>query len=76
MLELTLITEMVLVAAFVCGLYEIRGRFGLAPLYIFLASTQYMQAVLGGAIFIRIAGGSRSRRDRWSSSPATSSRCC
>ena len=57
MLELTLITEMVLVAAFVCGLYEIRGRFGLAPLYIFLASTQYMQAVLGGAIFIRIAGG-------------------
>src|SRR6478735_3374848 len=57
MLELTLITEMVLVAAFVCGLYEVRGRFGLAPLFIFLASTQYMQAVLGGAIFIRIAGG-------------------
>ena len=57
MLELTLVIEMVLVAFFVCGLYEIRGRFGLAPLFIFLASTQYMQALLGGAVFIRIAGG-------------------
>lgn len=57
MLELTLVVEMVIVAVFVCGLYEIRGRFGLAPLFIFLASTQYLQALLGGAIFVRIAGG-------------------
>ena len=34
MIELTLIAEMVLVAVFICGLYELRGRFGLTPLYI------------------------------------------
>jgi len=57
MIELTLVVEMVVVAALVCGLYELRGRFGLAPLFIFLASTQYMQALFGGVVFLRIAGG-------------------
>ena len=57
MVELTLILEMAFVAFCICGLYELRGRFGIAPLYIFLASTQYLQALLGGAIFLHIAGG-------------------
>jgi len=57
MIELTLIAEMVLVAIFICGLYELRGRFGLTPLYIFLAATQYLQALLGGAVFLHILGG-------------------
>ncbi|HVX89491.1 MAG TPA: ATP-binding protein [Gemmatimonadales bacterium] len=57
MVELTLVVEMVLVAAMICGLYELRGRFGLTPLYIFLASLQYLQALLGGAVFLHIAGG-------------------
>src|SRR6476646_7724925 len=57
MIELTLIAEMVLVAVFICGLYELRGRFGLTPLYIFLAATQYLQALLGGAVFLHILGG-------------------
>ena len=57
MVEFSLILEMALVACAICGLYELRGRFGLTPLYIFLASTQYLQALLGGAVFLRIAGG-------------------
>jgi signal transduction histidine kinase len=57
MIELTLVLEMVVVAALVCGLYELRGRFGLTPLFIFLAATQYMQAIFGGVIFFRVAAG-------------------
>ncbi|HET7042065.1 MAG TPA: hypothetical protein VFI13_08590, partial [Gemmatimonadales bacterium] len=57
MVELSLVLEMVLVAASICALYELRGRFGLAPLFIFLAATQYLQALLGEALFLRIAGG-------------------
>lgn len=57
MIELSLILEMCLVAACIIALYELRGRFGLAPLFIFLAATQYLQALLGGALFLRILGG-------------------
>jgi signal transduction histidine kinase len=57
MLELTLVLEMLVTATLICWLYELRGRFGLAPLFIFLASTQYLQALLGGAVFVRILNG-------------------
>ena len=57
MVELSLVLEMVLVAICICALYELRGRVGLAPLFIFLAATQYLQALLGGALFLHILGG-------------------
>ena len=57
MTGLALVGEMVLVAALVWGLYALRDRLGLAPLYAFLAATQYLQGILAQTVYLRLTDG-------------------
>lgn len=44
-------------AAVIVGLHELKARYGLSLLYVFVGSTQYLQAVTAGSLFIPLPGG-------------------
>lgn len=37
-------------------LYRLKPRFGLAPLYIFIGSNQYLQTVLASSFYVKVFG--------------------
>lgn len=49
--------ECALIAGVVVGLFRMRSRMGLGPLYVFLGSNQYLQTILAANIFIEVPGG-------------------
>lgn len=49
--------EILLVAGITLALFSARKRIGLAPLYIFIGSNQYLSVVLASTIFVSISPG-------------------
>ena len=49
--------EILLVASITLALFTARKRIGLAPLYIFIGSNQYLSVVLASTIFVSISPG-------------------
>ena len=55
-LFITVLLEFILVTASILILFKYRDKLGLAPLYILLGSTQYLQANLGGSFSFNLFG--------------------
>lgn len=52
-----LLIEALLVAATIVLLWRLRPYLGLAPLYIFVGSNQYLQTVLAATLYVTLPGG-------------------
>ncbi len=56
MVAATLAGEIGLLALLILGLYELRGRFGLAPLFVFVGAIQYLQQTWSEGIYLDLWG--------------------
>lgn len=48
--------ELVFVSSIIVVLHSLRARLGLAPLYVFVGSTQYLQGLLAQAVYFPLVG--------------------
>lgn len=55
-LLLLVLLEFLLVAGVIVSLHALQHRIGLAPLYVFIGSNQYLQAVLAATLYVPLLG--------------------
>jgi len=54
MVAATLAAEIALLSILILGLFELRGRFGLAPLFVFVGAIQYLQQTWSEGIYLNL----------------------
>ena len=53
---LLMVLEIVFISMVIVGLYRLQNRLGLAPVYIFIGSNQYLQAILASTLYVPLFG--------------------
>lgn len=51
---LAILAELLFITFLILGIYKLKPKFGLAPLYIFLGSIQFLQTVLVNSFYIKV----------------------